>query len=123
MLNRQIFSELGGIIRQVDGNSFSQLSGGADNLLLLLNTKQVATGKQSSFAGEIERLESEERYYSSQIKEEPETITAPRPGYFIRTIDGLEGKADLENLDELLPDDLARLMNTRSRPIPQGWAS
>lgn len=112
VLNRQIFSELGGIIRQVDGNSFSQISGGADNLLLLLNTKQVATGKQSSFAGEIERLESEERYYSSQIKEEPETITAPRPGYFIRTIDGLEGKADLENLDELLPDDLARLMNT-----------
>ena len=49
-------------------------------------------------------IEAEEAYFQGQIQEEPETISSPKQGYFMRTIDGLENMVDLKELDELTPE-------------------
>ena len=49
VLNRQIFSELDTIIGSVESGSMAGAAENADNLLLLMNTKQIATGRQSDF--------------------------------------------------------------------------
>ncbi|WP_195276452.1 HlyD family efflux transporter periplasmic adaptor subunit [Anaerotruncus rubiinfantis] len=112
VLNKQIFSELGGIIDAVNRESLLELKTMSDKLLVLMNTKQIATGKQTDFNGAIEQLKAEEEYYRGKIEAEPDVIKAPQPGYFIRTIDGLEDKVDMDTLDELTPEELVKLINS-----------
>ena len=47
----------------------------ADNLLLLMNTKQIATGRQSDFQETINQLKAEESYLSNQISRDPVSYT------------------------------------------------
>ena len=77
-----------------------------------MNTKQITTGiRTDKFEGPIASLRAEESYFRAQIKTQPSSITAPKPGYFIRKTDGLEGYLNIDNLDELTPEDVTRLMN------------
>ena len=85
MLNKQIASEVGAIIDAVQSDNLTGLSGSSDNLLVLMNTKQIATGKQENYHDAIELIEAEEAYFQGQIQEEPETISSPKQGYFMRT--------------------------------------
>ncbi|MCI8492811.1 MULTISPECIES: HlyD family efflux transporter periplasmic adaptor subunit [Anaerotruncus] len=101
VLNRQIFSELDTIIGSVESGLMAGAAENADNLLLLMNTKQIATGRQSDFQETINQLKAEERYLSNQISRDPRRITAPQPGYFIRTIDGFEGKVPYKEIPDL----------------------
>ena len=112
VLNKQIFGEVGSIVDAVNSDSLGEISAEADKLLVLMNTKQIATGKVESFDGEIERLTAEMSYYEGKIRTEPKQITSPKPGYFVRKIDGFEGKVDLSRLDELDPRALRELLDT-----------
>ena len=56
------------------------ISEDADDLLVLMNKKEIATGKQKNFDGEIERLEAEMSYYSGRNSREPEVISSSKPG-------------------------------------------
>lgn len=116
VLNKQIFSEVGNVIDAVNADDLSELSEMSDELLVLMNTRQIATGKQDDFNGAIERLQAEQEYLKGQISQDASVIKSPRQGYFIRTIDGLEGRANLKNLGELTPNDVLGLMNA---PAPK----
>ncbi|MEM1483544.1 HlyD family efflux transporter periplasmic adaptor subunit [Oscillospiraceae bacterium PP1C4] len=111
VLNKQIFSELGNVIDAVNGENLTDLQATSDKLLVLMNTKQIATGKQDNFNKAIELIRAEEEYCSSRISDESTIITAAQPGYFMRNIDGLEGKVDFRHLDELTAKDLFDLIN------------
>ncbi len=118
VLNKQIFGELGSIIDAVNAGQMENISEDADDLLVLMNKKEIATGKQKNFDGEIERLEAEMSYYSGRNSREPEVISSSKPGYFIRKIDGFEGAVDFSKLDELTPEDLQQLIDT-PQPSPE----
>ena len=111
VLNKQIFSELGSIIDAVNAGRMETIAEDADDLLVLMNKKEIATGRQENFNGEIERLEAEMSYYSGRNSQDPRVISASKPGYFIRKLDGFEGAVDFSQLDELDPQSLRRLMN------------
>lgn len=118
VLNKQIASEVGAIIDAVQSDNLTGLSGSSDNLLVLMNTKQIATGKQENYHDAIELIEAEEAYFQGQIQEEPETISSPKQGYFMRTIDGLENMVELKELDELTPEDIRHLTSRPSLETP-----
>ena len=63
VLNKQIASEVGAIIDAVQSDNLTGLSGSSDNLLVLMNTKQIATGKQENYHDAIELIEAEEAYF------------------------------------------------------------
>ena len=120
VLNKQIFSEVGSIVDAVNADTLTHLQDTADKLLVLINTKQIATGKQKDFQSTIDQIKAEEDFYAQKMTEEPKVIEAPQPGYFIRTIDGFENKVDMKNLDELDASQLFQLMKQpakkKSRP-------
>lgn len=117
VLNKQISSELAAIIGAVDTNSLLKLSDMSDRLLVLMNTKQIATGKQEDFSTALAQLSAEEKYYTARTSEhKPTTITSPRQGYFIRTVDGYENCTDLNRLDRLSAQELTDMINN---PAPQ----
>lgn len=119
MLNKEIFNEIGQITAQVHTGNLAEISDPASHLLELMNTKQITTGiRTDKFEGPIASLRAEESYFRAQIKTQPSPITAPKPGYFIRKTDGLEGYLNIDNLDELTPEDVTRLMNVTLRTDP-----
>lgn len=119
VLNKQIFVEIGRISDQVHSGNVVSLSDPADSLLELMNTKQITTGVcTDKFEGSIRNLSAQEQYFRAQIKTQPSPITAAKPGYFIRKVDGLEGYLNTNTLDELTPEDVNRLMSMPLRSDP-----
>lgn len=115
VLNKQIFSEIGSIADQVHSGNTKDLTDPSEKLLELMNTKQITTGVRADFKQPIAELETQIRYFRSQIKTQPSAILADKPGYFIRNVDGLEGYLNPGNLSELKPADLNRLMSMSLR--------
>lgn len=120
VLNKQIFSELSGIIGATGSHNLSQLSKMSQQLLLLMNTKQIATGRQTDFKGAIEQLRAQEEYYRGLISDEPRQIFSPKPGYFMRKIDGMENAVDLSKLGILTAQDLFELINAPVQKTQSG---
>lgn len=119
VLNKQIFSEIGRINDQVHSGNVTGLESPSASLLELMNTKQITTGARTDrFEGPINHLEAQIQYYLGQITTQPSPITASKPGYFIRNVDGLEGYLNTSGLDELTPEDVNRLMSMELRSDP-----
>lgn len=111
VLNKQIFNEVGNIVESVNSNSLLDLPSISDKLLVLMNTKQIATGQQENFQDAIDQIGAQEAFYSEKISDKRRTIKSSKPGYFIRTIDGYENKVDVTDLDELDAKKLFNLLN------------
>lgn len=113
-LNKQIFSEIGGIAGLVHSGDLGALESRSENLLIYMNSRQIATGKREDFQSVIAQLKDQEDYYLSRIESTPRQIVAPHPGYFIRTVDGFENCYDLRSLSKLRPDTLSEIL---MRPV------
>lgn len=110
VINKQIFSELGGIVDAVNSGAITQMSDHKDELLLLMNTKQIAMGKQENYNDAIARVVSEQEYCKKQLSGNPTNVFASSPGYFSRVVDGFENKVDFKDIEELNVSDLTKLM-------------
>lgn len=112
-LNKQIFAEMGNIVTMANNGSFSGVNTTSDKILELMNTKQIATGKETDFQPTIDMLRLEYEYYQSHISHEPIQIKAPRMGYFIRGIDGYESVYNLSQLDRLNSERMTELLEVQ----------
>lgn len=112
ILNKQIFNEVGNVVDSVNTNTLSELSTISDNLLVLMNTKQIATGQQDNFQDAIDRIDAQQSFCVENISENRQTIKSPRPGYFIRTIDGYENAIELSKIDEIDAKKVFDLLNS-----------
>lgn len=113
-LNRQIFSQLDHLIEEVNSDEIVDVQEYSEKLLLLLNTKQVATGKQSDYRQAIEQLTARQKFYSSKVHGTTNQIKATRPGYFIRETDGFENRFAVSQINTLMPNQLSDLL---MRPV------
>ena len=116
VLNKQIFKELGSIIDQVNTDDLSLLPSSSDKLRLLMNTKQITTGRQENFDNAIDLLKAQEEYYAEKIQGSTRQITAERAGYFIRRVDGFEGIVDFKELDELTTERMNEFLLRPEKP-------
>lgn len=119
ILNKQIFNEVGNVVDSVNANSLLELSTISDNLLVLMNTKQIATGQQDNFQDAIDQIDAQQSYCLENISENRQTVKSPQPGYFIRTIDGYEDAIDLSKIDEIDANKLFDLLNNTSKQLEQ----
>lgn len=113
-LNRQIFSELDDIIETVNSDVVTNLQDYSDKLLLTMNTKQVATGKQADYHEAIEQLSARQSYYNSKVSGTTNQITCDQIGYFIREIDGFENRFAVSDISTIMPQQLSDLL---MRPV------
>lgn len=76
-----------------------------ENLLYLLNQKQIITGKANGFSDRIAKLEQELESIGTENSEIGQ-LNSPTAGYFIHTVDGYESVYDYENVLSLRAQDL-----------------
>ena len=83
------------------------LTASADQLLSLLNRKQIVTGKTADFQGRISALEAEKAALSDHTP--VQSVSSPYAGYFVSGVDGYEGVLSTDMIENLTPADLDAL--------------
>ncbi|MDR2908945.1 MAG: hypothetical protein LBU86_03590 [Oscillospiraceae bacterium] len=107
-LGREIKQQLGYLVGMAATGNYGDLGEVRPNLVSLLNKRQIATGKESSFQQRLDQLEAELDSLAATAGQETDMVVeAPVSGYYARPIDGYESTlspelAETATLDELL---------------------
>lgn len=78
------------IRESVEQDDYSNLSKKRDELLTLLNKRQIITGKIANFDEIIERMNYERELLTAGLDSVSETVLAPASGFFYSSLDGYE---------------------------------
>lgn len=84
----------------------------ANDLLALLNRKQIVTQKVTDFNDRIAQLESEKQSVIEAMGSPTKSFTTPVAGYFSSQVDGLEGSLTPSQIGEIDIASLTELINT-----------
>jgi len=83
----------------IANGSFSDFGAVKDSLLLSINKKTTITGEPNKFEERIAVLKAEYEELQNEINsDEASTVTSPKTGYFISSVDGFENVINKETL-------------------------
>lgn len=110
IIDTQISQAYNELLSNAHGSKFSNIAQLSNNLLSLMNKKQVTTGQVTDFAAQIAALESEKNSLISGGATPTDSITAPSSGYFVSSCDGYETVLKVDDIDTLNPEKLNNLI-------------
>ena len=99
-----------------DSGVVTDLDGSVNELTVLLNKKQVVTGKVDNFSERIAYLEKERDYQKSTISSGFTQFNSPQTGYFVHTLDGAEGLLSSENMESIPVEEYQKLVEREFTP-------
>lgn len=114
-LNNRINRSYIDLISASDAGCFSNLNGYLNELVSLLNKKQILTGEVSGFDALLASLNSELASVKAGLSAATGSVTAASSGFFIPQTDGLESiltPSSLEEFDESIFDKIAEAKST-----------
>lgn len=103
------------IISNTLSGDFSGASGKRDDILYLINEKQMISGKVNNFNQRIKTLESRSKSYEAAAGSPEKIVTSPSAGYFVNETDGLEDAFDFSNILSITSSQIQTLQNTSSK--------
>ena len=97
----------------IANGDFSEFNNTKDSLLLSINKKTSITGEPNKFSERIEVLKKEYDILQNEINsDEASTVTSPKTGYFISSVDGFENIINKESLFEKNVSEIEEIINT-----------
>ena len=109
LINSKIYDNLNSIIAASNTGKFTDLTSYQENMLTLINRKQIATGQAVDFSAQITALKERYNTLKTQKGNAVGTISAQKAGYFFSSTDGYETVLTPENLDSITPETLDNL--------------
>ena len=109
LINSKIYDNLNSIIAASNTGKFTDLTSYQENMLTLINRKQIATGQAVDFSVQITALKERYNTLKTQKGNAVGTISAQKAGYFFSSTDGYETVLTPENLDSITPETLDNL--------------
>ena len=94
-------------------DDFTELQSQREEMVVLLSTYQLVTGKDSGYTVKIQSLEAELEALRDSQEEPLDVIPAEEASYFVSYADGYENQFSMQTLDTLTPEQLA---NVRDNP-------
>lgn len=94
-------------------DDFTELQSQREEMVVLLSTYQLVTGKDSGYTVKIQSLEAELEALRNSQEEPLDVIPAEEASYFVSYADGYENQFSMQTLDNLTPEQLA---NVRDNP-------
>lgn len=82
-LNEKINLGVSGILGEAAGGDFSGTEDSKENLLYLINERQVIAGKVTDFKARIAELQASKKEFAAQAGSVQGTVASPAAGYFI----------------------------------------
>ena len=115
-INRSIHASVNNLLTVSDTGMMTDLETSVDELTLLLNKKQVVTGKISDFSQRIAYLEKERDYQKSTISAGYTEFLSPETGYFVHSVDGAESLINSENMYDFSVEEYKSLVEQQYTP-------
>ena len=109
LLNKKIYDNLNNISFTVATGRFYGINEQENDLLTLLNRKQLATGKTVDFSSKLSSLKSRLNTLAAKVGNPISSVRAEKAGYFVSTIDGYEGVLTPDMIADLTPEKLDNL--------------
>lgn len=112
LLNQQLGTALISYSAASSQQLLDGFSDSRDDLLTLMNKKQILTGEATDFSERIALLKTEYDELNTKIQADfGDTVQAPSTGYFISTVDGYEGKVNRESLMQMSVSGIEELID------------
>ena len=111
-INDQIGNSVMAYSNAIANGNYSDFSGIKDTLLLSVNKKKSITGEPNKFEERITLLKAEYDELQNEINsDEANTVTSPKTGYFISSVDGFEDVITKENLFEKTVSEIEEIIS------------
>lgn len=118
LINSKVDSGLNKLIRDNKGGNFTNVTDNTNNLLSVINRRQMITGEQIDFTAKLTELQSELDNLNRTLPAAKGHIKAPLSGYFVSSQDGYENLLKSDKLDSITPELLATV-----KPEPKNSAA
>ena len=106
-INNQVNDGIKNLLTSIGDSNVLESEKNKQNLIYLLNEKQVILGKDINLNQRIETLQNEKNKLTSLLSSNAALISSPESGDFVRYIDGYENIADYKNIKKVKFDDLS----------------
>lgn len=107
IINGQITEKLMNITGLASSGNLNGAESLKNDYVMLLNTRQIATGRAKDFNARIEVLQNRRAELVDEMGTAKGAVKAPASGYFVSKIDGLEDKLSIESVYDLSYDEIA----------------
>lgn len=106
------------IRKSAEQGVYTSLPKRRDELLTLLNKRQVITGRVTGFDDVIEDLKSAREYLTAGLDSVSETVTAPATGFFYSSLDGYESIFTADAISAMTVEQFDEMMRTEPESYP-----
>ncbi len=106
LINNKFFSYFADFSAKAVSGNFAFLSEDKNEMLSLINRKQIATGKTIDFSSKLSALKAELAAYRAKTGTPKSSINSPESGYFVASADGYENLLNTDNLSAITPEFL-----------------
>lgn len=113
ILNTQISRTMTAVVQQADAATMETAATLRQQLLTLINKKQVVTGKSTDFSGRIAALQAERSALQAANRAPLSVVKAPVAGYFVNSVDGMENLLKVNNVADMTTDNIRTALATR----------
>lgn len=107
-IDRQVITNIRNMSLGINRLDFSNISESRNNLLYLIDERQVITGKVSGFNDIINKLKAKKNTLLSSSKPSKGVITAPSSGYFVSKLDGYENAISYNDALMITPEQIKK---------------
>lgn len=120
LINSKVDSGLNKLIRDNKDGNFKNVTDNTNNLLSVINRRQMITGEQIDFSAKLTELQSELDSLNRSLPAAKGYIKAPLSGYFVSSQDGYENLLKSDNLDGITPEFLSSVKPEATNPSAVG---
>lgn len=112
--NGHVCGKLTDILNRIRSGDMTEAFNEKNDLLTLLNEKQIGTGQVKDFSGRISQLEAQRKSLEDQAGTPVGSVVSPDDGYFIQFTDGMESVFDTSKIDSITCKDVKRLQGMKT---------
>lgn len=103
VLSQQALERISALTDLAPGQKLNGLAEMKNDILRLISLKNIATGREESFADKILQLQQQREKLQKSVSSSPVVITAPETGYYVSSSDGYEQELTVASLKSLTP--------------------
>lgn len=118
-VNKTIHKNISTIVNNINDNHFYDLETNRNNLLYVINERQIMTGLVSNFNDRIAALEQEKSALQSSVSGAIAEIKSPIAGYFTNFTDGYENAYDYTKIKGIETKQLTKLEKKEPQKVAE----
>ena len=122
LINKQINERVNDLVVCANTAAYQSLRDLYNDLLSLMNKRQITTGKVADFSDRIAALKAERQQLAASFKKATGTVSAPVAGYFVSEVDGMETALSYDKAEQLTTADIQAALEKEAQPVREGVA-